>query len=146
MLVAQSCLTHCDPMDYSPPGSSVYGILQVRILEWVAILFFRESSLRQGLNVGLLHFGQVLYRLSHQGSHLFSLSGSDKFFCKVAKKCAALFLKASVYLPHMTETWGLSSLCLPLSCLSVAAIGQAAREEWKAERWDWGWGQLHQNH
>ena len=33
----QSCLTLCDPMDCSPPGSSVPGILQARILEWVAI-------------------------------------------------------------------------------------------------------------
>ena len=38
MLVAQSCLILWDPMDYSPPGSSVHGILQVRILEWEAIL------------------------------------------------------------------------------------------------------------
>ena len=37
VLVAQSCLTLCDPMDYSPPASSVHGILQLRILEWVAI-------------------------------------------------------------------------------------------------------------
>ena len=42
--VAQSGLTLCDPMDYSPPGSSVHGILQVRILEWVAISFSRGSS------------------------------------------------------------------------------------------------------
>ena len=35
--VAQSCLTLCDPMDCSPPGSSVHGILQARVLEWVAI-------------------------------------------------------------------------------------------------------------
>ena len=34
----QSCLTLCNPMDYSPPDSSVHGILQARILEWVAIL------------------------------------------------------------------------------------------------------------
>ena len=34
MLVAQLCLTLCDPMDCSPPGSSVHGLLQVRILEW----------------------------------------------------------------------------------------------------------------
>ena len=32
----QSCLTLCDPMDHSPPGSSVHGILQAGILEWVA--------------------------------------------------------------------------------------------------------------
>ena len=41
LLVAQSCLTLCDPMDYSPPGFSVHGILQARILEWVAIPFSR---------------------------------------------------------------------------------------------------------
>ena len=43
MLVAQLCLTLSNPMDSSPPGSSVHGILQARILEWVAILFSRGS-------------------------------------------------------------------------------------------------------
>ena len=42
--VAQSCLTLCNPMDSSLPGSSVHGILQTRILEWGAIPFFRVSS------------------------------------------------------------------------------------------------------
>ena len=42
--VAQSCPTLCDPMDCSPPGSSVHGILQARILKWVAISFSRGSS------------------------------------------------------------------------------------------------------
>ena len=37
--VAQSCLTPSDPMDCSPPGSSVHGIFQARVLEWVAIAF-----------------------------------------------------------------------------------------------------------
>ena len=37
VLIAQSCLTLRDPMDCSPPGSSVHDILQARILEWVAI-------------------------------------------------------------------------------------------------------------
>ena len=44
MLVAQSCLTLCGPIDCSLPSSSVHGILQVRILEWVAIPFSRGSS------------------------------------------------------------------------------------------------------
>ena len=35
----QSCLTLCDPMDYSLPGSCVHGILQARVMEWVAIVF-----------------------------------------------------------------------------------------------------------
>ena len=42
--VAQSCPTLCNPGDCSPPGSSVHGILQARILEWVAISFSRVSS------------------------------------------------------------------------------------------------------
>ena len=40
----QSCLTLCDPTDCSLPGSSVHGILQATILEWVAISFSRGSS------------------------------------------------------------------------------------------------------
>ena len=42
--VTQSCPTLCDPVDCSPPGCSVHGILQARILEWVAISFCRGSS------------------------------------------------------------------------------------------------------
>ena len=42
--VAKSCLTFCDPKDCSPPGSSVHGISQARILEWVAISYSRVSS------------------------------------------------------------------------------------------------------
>ena len=42
--VTQSCPTLCDPMDCSPPGSSVHGILQGRILEWGAISFSKGSS------------------------------------------------------------------------------------------------------
>ena len=44
VLVAQSCLTLCNLMDCSPPGSSVHGILQGRTLEWVAIPFSRDLS------------------------------------------------------------------------------------------------------
>ena len=40
--VAQSCPTLCNPMDCSPPGSSIHGILQARVLEWVAISFSRD--------------------------------------------------------------------------------------------------------
>jgi len=42
--VTQSCPTLCDPIDCSLPGSSVHGILQARILKWVAISFSRGSS------------------------------------------------------------------------------------------------------
>ena len=43
-LITQSCLTLCDPMDWSPPGSSVHAIVWARILEWAAISFCRGSS------------------------------------------------------------------------------------------------------
>ena len=43
--VAQSCLTLCDPVDCSPPGSSIHGILQARILEWVAISFIKYFAI-----------------------------------------------------------------------------------------------------
>ena len=42
--IAQSCLTLCDPMDCSSPGSSIHGIFQARILEWVVISFSRKPS------------------------------------------------------------------------------------------------------
>ena len=44
VLVAESSPTFCDPMHCSPPGSSVHGISQATILEWVAIFFSRGSS------------------------------------------------------------------------------------------------------
>ena len=42
--VAQPFPTRCDPVDYSPPGSTAHGILQTKILEWVTIFSCRESS------------------------------------------------------------------------------------------------------
>ena len=54
-LVTQSCLTLCNLIGCSPPGSSVHGILQARILEWVAIPFIQATFLTQGLDPRVLH-------------------------------------------------------------------------------------------
>ena len=54
-LVAKSCLTLCDPMDGNPPGSSVHGILQARILEWAAISSSRGIFPTRGSNLCLLY-------------------------------------------------------------------------------------------
>ena len=51
----------CDPMDCSLPDSSVHGILQARILEWVTISFSRGIFPTQGLKLGLLHCRRILY-------------------------------------------------------------------------------------
>ena len=58
----------CNHMDCSPPGSSVHGILQARILQSVAIPSLQGIFLTQGSNPGLLHCRQILYHLSHQES------------------------------------------------------------------------------
>ena len=73
MLISQSCLTLCDSMYCSLPGSSVHGILQARILEWVAISFFSEIFSTQRSNPHLLchlHCMQFLYHLNHTYGHL----------------------------------------------------------------------------
>ena len=67
VLIAQLCSTLCNPMDCSPPGS-VHGILQSRILEWVAIPFSKGfSQPRDGTLVSCIA-GQFFYCLSHLGS------------------------------------------------------------------------------
>ena len=68
--VAQSCPILCDPMDCSLPGSSIHGVFQARILEWVVISFSSRSSRPQGSNLGLPHCRQRLYRLSHRPCNL----------------------------------------------------------------------------
>ena len=50
----QSCPTLCDPVDCSPPGSSVHGMLQARILEWVAMPSSRGSSRPRGRTLSLM--------------------------------------------------------------------------------------------
>ena len=60
-------------MNCSLPGSSVRGLLQARILEWVAMPSSKGGGIEsciQGLNPGLLHCRQILYHLSHQGSSM----------------------------------------------------------------------------
>ena len=64
----QPCPTLCDPMDCSPTGSSVHGILQARILEWAAIPFSRGSSQSRDWTQVLQNCRQILYHLSHEGS------------------------------------------------------------------------------
>ena len=56
----QECLTLCDPMDCSPPGSSVHGIFQASILEWIAISSSRGSSQpRAHTHISCIQFSSV---------------------------------------------------------------------------------------
>ena len=70
---AQSYLTLCDPMDSSPPGSSVHGIFQERILEPIAISYFRRSSQpRVWICLSCISCigRQILYQLCHLGNQI----------------------------------------------------------------------------
>ena len=77
--VTQSCLTLCDPTDYSLPGSSIHGILQTRILEPVAISFSRGSSRsRDQTRVSCIAGRFFTITASREA---FQNSGKDQFRC-----------------------------------------------------------------
>ena len=63
----QSCLTLCDPLDCSPPGSSVHEIFQARILEWVTISSSRRSSQPRSASAAFPALKVDYVLLSHQG-------------------------------------------------------------------------------
>ena len=67
MKVTQSCPTLCNLMDYSMLDSSVHGILQARILEWVAVPFSGVSSQPRG-QTQVSDIAGIFFHLSHQGS------------------------------------------------------------------------------
>ena len=67
-LVTQLCLTLCDPVDYSPPGSSVHGDSSGKKTGVGCHALLQGIFPTQGSNPDLPHRKQILYRLSHQGS------------------------------------------------------------------------------
>ena len=73
-LVTEFCPILCHPMDCSLPGSSVHGILQVRILECVAISSSRGSSQPRGSNLGLLHWQADSLPSEPPGKPVYSLT------------------------------------------------------------------------
>ena len=136
-LVTQLCPVLCDPMDCSPPGSSVHGILQARILEWVAIPFSKGFSQPRDQwvdhNAGILNCRQILYRLSQQGS-----SGRTAFNPKGQSKREPLRLlpgKSGVSVPFLILPFlppgscllpgpGHSALHAPWSSKSISVLAQ----------------------
>ena len=116
-----SCLTLCDPMDLSPPGSSVNGILQARILEWVAMPSSRRSSeLRDRTRVSYVScIGRwVIYHWHHLRSPPYAvdiikdrrtvsrLQGQLSFFSYVVN---------SVILRFVTYAWNLKTFSSSVS-------------------------------
>ena len=95
----------------SPPGSSVHGISQAGMLEWVAIPVSRGIFLTQELSPGLLHSRRILYHLSHYGKVCYDYNIDIDI--EVAQSCP--------------------TLCDPMDCsLQVHGIFQARVLEWVA--------------
>ena len=88
--VAQSCPTLCNPMDYSLQGSSVHGIFQARVLEWVAISSSRGSS-RPRDWTWVSRIAGKQYRLSHQESNTYTISDNP-----LSSPCFSSFPKTVV--------------------------------------------------
>ena len=88
MEVVQSCLTLCDTRDFSPPGSSVHGDSPGKNTGVGCHFLLQGIFLSQGSNLGLLHYRQILYHLSHQGSPytllvVVSLPSHVRLFCNL---------------------------------------------------------------
>ena len=111
VLVAQSCLTLCNLSDCSLPGSSVHGILQARILKWVAIPFSRGSSWPRDLTQVSYIASRFLYCLSHQEMVVWALFG-----------IALLWdWNENWPFPVLLATAELSKFCWHIECSSLTA-------------------------
>ena len=106
------------PLDSSPPGSSVPGILQARILEWGCQFLLQGISPTQGLNPDLPRYRQILYRLSHWQVGLENIpSGSSNGFPCLRHDNQLRYLKALSFL-----VWFVFSICVTLSSLLFPMI------------------------
>ena len=112
-LVAQLCLTLCDTMDCSVPGSSVHGDSPGKNIRVCCHALLQGIFPTQGLNPGLLHCRWILYHLGHQGSPQFR---SFLMLVKVTLKSIAHCLQVDI-------SWGLFSSCIhsapPSFCLKI---------------------------
>ena len=103
--VAQLSPTLCDPMDCSPPGSSVHGILQARVLEWVAMPFSRGSSqLRDRTQVSCI--------------------AGDFFTVWAAREACQVLEKSSVLTPIYGDSWNVGVVTITESFLAQNPVIQ----------------------
>ena len=120
--VPQACLILCGPMDCSPPGSSVHGILQATILEGGAH-FLLQIFPTQGSNPGLLHCKQILYHLSHQGSPLLEPMGPRGQDVTTENQRPAMLITSLLQCLSSRDTWFLSGQSLAGPFLPGASEG-----------------------
>ena len=158
MLVSKPCLTLCNPIDCGQPGSSVYGIFQPRILEWVAIPFFRGSSWpRDWTYVSSIAGGFFTANRSKCNFNYISKIFFALCCCSVTKLCLTLCnpmdcsmpgFPVLYHLPELVQThvhWVSDAtnhliLCCPLLLLSIFPSNRAfANESVLRIRWPKYW-------
>ena len=117
----QSCLTLCDPMDSSPPGSPVPGILQARTLEWVAISFSNDESEKWKRSRSVVSDSQGPQGLQHQAPPSMGFSRQEYW--------------SGVPLPSLKELLAIQnfSFCIGqggLACYSLWGCKEYNTTEW----------------
>ena len=111
--VALSCPTLCDPMDCRQPGFSIHGILQARMLEWVAMPFSRGSSQSRDQTQVSCIGGLVLHQLSYKGSPA-SGRGYINFFRQKGRVPWGRSLCMSAVVQSLNQSC--LTLCDPMDC------------------------------
>ena len=134
---AQSCLTLCNPMGYSPPGTSIHGVFQARILEWVAIPFSRGSSQsRDQTHVSSIFCigKQILYHWAIQEVPNTSLSFPIQPRSLLHGWAEMSFLKKQ-------RSWLQTTWCIWTDYLSLTWFSLRVKSMW---RLDWGGVWVHE--
>ena len=115
----QSCPTLCDPMDWNLPGSSVHGIFQARILDWVAFFSSRESSWPRNqtpiLSLCLLHWQADSLPLAPPGKPFLPLINCPIDYLSFSYFFSTLFSSLIFYFHH-------SSLCIKVMFLMLLYV------------------------
>ena len=115
--VTQSCPTLCDPIDGSPPGSSVHGIFQARVLEWGAIAFSRYKSLvvyktlGKKMKISIEYLNIILIICSYNIVYIWSLVCTGSIIVVYPEKEMATHCSVLAWrIPGTGEPGGLSSM------------------------------------
>ena len=124
VLLAQSCPTLCNQMNCSPPRSSVHGILQTRILEWVAIFFSRGSSQPRNWTQVSWFAGRVFTHWTTREALCFSYIYS--YFKGIWKAC-----KRTHDMPWCTYVCGDTDICHIIHLYTNREGEKEMRRKWK---------------
>ena len=146
-LVTQLCTTLCDPMDCSPPVSTVHEVLQASRLEWVAIPFSRGSSQPRDQTRVACFAGWFFYHLSHQGSPILGWVNQKTYLeAKWSRLCVSLDRSRNQLLCTQAHWLAVRSMShKPCGC-SLAFPGWLQRRQVKGKVWIslevWCWAYL----